>query len=157
VLRSIYIPASVEILGKWCFNCCDLLETVTFESDSRLTVIEEKAFRYCRSLRSICIPRSVHCIGRKRFVEGSVCLKSAFEPGSEFASIDEDRDCDEDSELLDVIEHNHSNVCPVELRSDIVPASNGRRIVCPVVDHSVHHFADVAFQTGYEQFMADVG
>jgi hypothetical protein len=61
-LRSICIPSSVEKLGKDCFSLCESLSTVTFESGSKLSSIEEFAFAYCSSLSSICIPSSLKTI-----------------------------------------------------------------------------------------------
>jgi hypothetical protein len=56
-LTSILIPSSVVVLGKGSFSECKSLESVTFESDSRLERIEESVF--CESgLKSIEIPSS---------------------------------------------------------------------------------------------------
>jgi hypothetical protein len=43
-LKSIEIPSSVVVLGKWSFYQCKSLESVTFEGGSRLEWIEESAF-----------------------------------------------------------------------------------------------------------------
>jgi hypothetical protein len=67
MLRSIMIPASVEIISKNCFMKCHFLSSVSFEADSRLNRIEERAFASCESLKSICIPRSVEQIDRECF------------------------------------------------------------------------------------------
>jgi hypothetical protein len=53
--RSICIPYSVVVLGKWSFYECESLESVTFESGSRLERIEESAFSES-GLTSIKIP-----------------------------------------------------------------------------------------------------
>jgi hypothetical protein len=58
--RSVEIPASVIVLGKSCFSCT-LLESVTFESGSRLERIEEEAF-HRTGLKSIIIPSNVASI-----------------------------------------------------------------------------------------------
>jgi hypothetical protein len=43
-LKSILIPSSVVVLGKWSFSGCKSLESVAFESGSRLERIEESMF-----------------------------------------------------------------------------------------------------------------
>jgi hypothetical protein len=47
-LKSILIPSSVVILGKWSFSVCKSLESVTFESGSRLERIEKSMFERSR-------------------------------------------------------------------------------------------------------------
>ncbi len=78
-LKSIEIPANVEIIGQSAFRCCSSLESVTFEPDSKLKIIESGgftdisdiysyycyyygAFSHCESLKSIEIPASVETI-----------------------------------------------------------------------------------------------
>jgi hypothetical protein len=56
-LRSIVIPSSVIVLSESSFGSCQSLESVTFESGSRLERIEESAF-YGSGLKSIVIPPS---------------------------------------------------------------------------------------------------
>jgi hypothetical protein len=62
---GVYIWKEIEVLGKSCFACSNL-ETVTFESESRLTRIEESCFEKC-SMKSICIPRNVEILGKSCF------------------------------------------------------------------------------------------
>jgi hypothetical protein len=57
-LRSIEIPSSVVVLGKMSFDSCKSLESVTFETGSRLERIEKSAFNGSGS-KSIEIPPSV--------------------------------------------------------------------------------------------------
>jgi hypothetical protein len=79
---SICIPASVENLEDdcfggifpdetdhcdCCFRFCISLESITFEKDSKLKKIGERAFPGWISLRSICISASVESIGQKCF------------------------------------------------------------------------------------------
>jgi hypothetical protein len=64
-LKSICIPLNVEILPKSCF-AQSKLESITFESESRLTRIEETCFLNC-SLKSICIPRNVEILPKSCF------------------------------------------------------------------------------------------
>jgi hypothetical protein len=47
-LKSILIPSSVVVLGEDSFQFCASLESVLFESDSRLKRIEESMFRDSR-------------------------------------------------------------------------------------------------------------
>jgi hypothetical protein len=68
---SIKIPSSVVVLGRCCFCACKSLESVTFESGSRLERIEESAFARSSS-KSIRLPPSVTFIGRSAFVDTSV-------------------------------------------------------------------------------------
>jgi hypothetical protein len=65
-LKSIEIPSSVVVLGKWSFYECKSLESVTFESGSRLERIEESAFSWS-GLKSIEIPSSVILLGKESF------------------------------------------------------------------------------------------
>jgi hypothetical protein len=58
-LKSICIPASVEIVCEKCFHACSLLSSLTFESGSKLKEIEAEAFFFCFSLPSLRIPPSV--------------------------------------------------------------------------------------------------
>jgi hypothetical protein len=44
-LVEIILPASVEVLGEYCFYSCTLLSSVIFESGSRLSRIEKSAFK----------------------------------------------------------------------------------------------------------------
>jgi hypothetical protein len=69
--RSIVIPSSVVVLGQGSFYECESLESVTFESGSRLERIEELAFSGS-GLRSIEIPGSVSFIDGSAFTDLSV-------------------------------------------------------------------------------------
>ena len=62
-IRSIHIPAGVEILSGGCFSGCGSLSRVTFASGSRLKCIESSAFSSCTSLREIEIPADVEIYG----------------------------------------------------------------------------------------------
>jgi hypothetical protein len=89
-LFEIRIPSSVETLGEECFARCESLATVTFESDSKLSQIHNKAIDRCSSLAAIWIPRSLETIlgeyGRYlRFIVGP-----------------EDGDPEEEDEVCDV-------------------------------------------------------
>jgi hypothetical protein len=49
----------VERLCRGCFDSCESLSTVIFKSDSRLSCVENSAFRHCWVLSSIWIPSSL--------------------------------------------------------------------------------------------------
>jgi hypothetical protein len=86
--RSIVIPSSVVNLGKWSFSWCESLESVRFQSGSRLKRIEQGAFWRC-GLKSILIPSSVIVLGKESF-SGCESLKSVrFESDSRLERIEE--------------------------------------------------------------------
>jgi hypothetical protein len=58
-LSSFSIPASVEERGRGCFSGRTNLSEVTFESNSRLSVIESGAFAGCCLRSPVSIPASV--------------------------------------------------------------------------------------------------
>jgi hypothetical protein len=64
----------VEILGESCF-AWSKLESVTFESESRLRRIEKSCFSGF-SLTSICIPRNVEILGESCFAGNLLLLNS---------------------------------------------------------------------------------
>jgi hypothetical protein len=59
VLRSICIPSSVESIGRNCFTSCVHLSIVTFERDSRLSVLSHSVFESCSALESVRRPPSI--------------------------------------------------------------------------------------------------
>jgi hypothetical protein len=64
------------------------MEQVTFESDSRLTEIQPRAFGECSSLVSICIPALVECIPDECFAKCKSLSTLSFEPGAKLNRID---------------------------------------------------------------------
>jgi hypothetical protein len=54
--ESIVIPSSVVVLGKWSFFQCQSLESMTFESCSRLERIEECAFSFIHGSAFLATP-----------------------------------------------------------------------------------------------------
>jgi hypothetical protein len=60
---------------------------VTFESDLKLTRIEDEAFSYCTALRTISIPSTVEVICRQCFIGCSSLSSLAFESDSNLAGI----------------------------------------------------------------------
>jgi hypothetical protein len=88
-LRSIRIPASVEMLHGYCFSKCISLSDVTFEQGSRLQRIDKCAFSQCRSIPVVCIPSSVESIGKFAF-SGCITLSTkVFDADSKLQRIDE--------------------------------------------------------------------
>jgi hypothetical protein len=63
-LKSIVLPASVQILGRSCFRGVRSLVTIRFECESKLVRIEELAFAGS-GLKQIVLPHSVE------FIDGS--------------------------------------------------------------------------------------
>ena len=66
-LGSITMPNSVVEMGEGAFAMCAQLQSVTFESGSKLESIAPMTFSYCTSLKSITIPASVKTIGDYAF------------------------------------------------------------------------------------------
>jgi hypothetical protein len=98
-LRSLCIPASVESIGKGCFEVAppidseeDVfelgLETLSFEPDSKLRRIERQAFFFCSRLRSICLPASLSEISSETFAESNFSTIE-IEPGNTHFSVRE--------------------------------------------------------------------
>jgi hypothetical protein len=83
---GVVIWKAVEILGQSCF-ADSKLELLTFESDSRLTRIEDSCFQNC-SLKSICIPRHVEMLGKSCFAESKLELLT-FENDSRLTRIED--------------------------------------------------------------------
>jgi hypothetical protein len=91
--ESVVIPRNVEVIGSLSF-AQSRLSSISFECDSRLRLLESKAFHFC-ILRRIEIPRSVEVIGSDCF---SLCntlsscshdrLSILFEEGSRLQRIE---------------------------------------------------------------------
>jgi hypothetical protein len=65
--RSICLPRSVETIWKGAFTMCTNLSLLIFERDSILARIEEAAFLYCFSLKSVRLPASLHFLHHHAF------------------------------------------------------------------------------------------
>jgi hypothetical protein len=87
-LKSIEIPSSVVVLGKWCFHQCQSLESVAFESGSRLKKIGGAAFEGSK-LKSIQIPSCVVVLGKRSFSWCKALESVTFESGSRLEQIKE--------------------------------------------------------------------
>jgi hypothetical protein len=85
---SIVIPSIVVVLWKSSFSCCMSLESVVFESGSRLERIEESAFQRS-GLKSIVIPSSVVFLGNSSFCDCESVESVIFENGSRLERIEE--------------------------------------------------------------------
>jgi hypothetical protein len=55
-LRSIVLPASVQVIGLYAFAWCRSLTSVTFEDESNLREIGYGAFQGCPCKRRVKIP-----------------------------------------------------------------------------------------------------
>jgi hypothetical protein len=89
---STCIPSPVRRIGKWCFAGL-LLSAVSFGHGSRLSRIDECAFRECIRLSSICIPSAVKKIPRECFAHCSNLSTVTFESGSTLSLIDNSAFC----------------------------------------------------------------
>jgi hypothetical protein len=87
-LRSLCIPAHIEVLSTMFLARCHDLQVVTFEANSRLTQIDTQAFTHCEVLESIVIPRSVRFIGRFCFAHCFSLQNVIFEADSALVRID---------------------------------------------------------------------
>lgn len=66
-VTKVYIPASVEIIGKSAFYLSQSLQRVEFASGSKLKTVRDLAFSECIQLQQIDIPNSVDSIGANAF------------------------------------------------------------------------------------------
>jgi hypothetical protein len=66
-LESLWVPASIESLGRLSFGQCSRLRTVSFAAGSKLMEIEAHAFYACYRLESISLPPSLATIGSHCF------------------------------------------------------------------------------------------
>ena len=66
-IKSVEIPASIKSIGRYAFENCTNLETVTFAEDIDLKLIRNWTFQGCTSLISVTIPASVEKIQEGAF------------------------------------------------------------------------------------------
>jgi hypothetical protein len=86
--QTIIIPSWVVVLGKMSFAGCRDLKSLTFESGSQLSEIEESAFAET-GLTSIVIPSSVSVLGELCFAGCGSLESVTFENGSQLSRIGE--------------------------------------------------------------------
>jgi hypothetical protein len=86
-LKSIVIPSSVIVLPESSFAKCQSLESVLFESGSRLERIEQSAFEKS-GLKSIVIPSSVIVLSESSFAKCESLGSVTFETGSKLERIE---------------------------------------------------------------------
>jgi hypothetical protein len=84
---SITICSDIEILASRCFSFCDLLSSISFESNSRLLRIDSHGFT-CSSLHSIEIPRNVEILGSSCFYNCKSLSSISFESNSRLIRIE---------------------------------------------------------------------
>ena len=87
-MAGITIPASVETIGKWAFNGCEALASVTFAGTSSLTSIASNAFGECTSLTTIALPESLITIGDYMEMGGHIYYNGSVFAGSGLTSIE---------------------------------------------------------------------
>ncbi len=86
-ITNIVIPSSVTSIGEYAFCNCESLQTINFESNSKLSSIGSHAFYNCDSLKSIVIPSSVTSIGESAFSNCKSLKIVNFESNSKLTSI----------------------------------------------------------------------
>lgn len=58
-MKNVFIPASVKDLGRYAFGSCHNLESVVFETGSKLEKIAVGMFSDCNNLKEILLPISI--------------------------------------------------------------------------------------------------
>lgn len=101
-IESIVIPASVKSIGNSAFCHCSNLETVSFESDSKIEIIEggwygfsstpTGVFAHCSKLKEINIPASVKIIRGGAFYGCESLAKVTFDKNSNLEELEGDYD-----------------------------------------------------------------
>ncbi|MBE6629820.1 MAG: hypothetical protein E7624_03100 [Ruminococcaceae bacterium] len=79
-VKTITIPASVNLICESAFSECELLSEVVFEADSQLKMIGNYAFYQCASFATIAFPEGLCRIGEWAFFE--TALTSVLIPAS---------------------------------------------------------------------------
>jgi hypothetical protein len=80
---NVRIGANVETVGEASFLRCGSLRSVTFESGSKLRLIEKNAFAHCRSLERVQFGGSCPCLGPDCFTWCAGLKEVLTEPPSE--------------------------------------------------------------------------
>jgi hypothetical protein len=79
---------TIEVVGPRCFAACQALSSIAFEPGSWLNRIDSMQFARCRSLQSICIPRSVEVLCESCFADCASLSLLTFESGSRVTRIE---------------------------------------------------------------------
>jgi hypothetical protein len=87
-LKSIVVPASVEVIDTHAFSECESLESVVFQTGSVLQKIGEDAFQLSR-LKNLVIPALVEVIAKITFFGCDSLESMTFESGSGLREIGE--------------------------------------------------------------------
>lgn len=61
-VKLVKLPSTLRVLGDGTFYGCDNLRKVVFEEGSALKMIGTEAFKYCRSLKHIDLPKELEHI-----------------------------------------------------------------------------------------------
>lgn len=97
-ITSIIIPSSVTYIGKSAFKGCSKVDTLTFEANSKLEIIDDYAFAQLDKrvesntetivfLTAITLPASVKKIGNNAFFENTNITQFNIEANSQLESI----------------------------------------------------------------------
>jgi hypothetical protein len=89
--KDVVVGSDIGVTGisGGCFRACPFLQSVTFESGCKVSILGGFAFAYCVSLESIWIPSSIETISNFCF---SLCRRLSnvvFESGSRIAILDD--------------------------------------------------------------------
>jgi len=66
-IKEVYIPKSVEHIGRYTFTKCHNLEKVEFEEDGKLTTVKGHSFDLCSNLKEIKLPKNIKTISEYAF------------------------------------------------------------------------------------------
>ena len=66
-IKEVYIPKSVEHIGRYTFTKCHNLEKVEFEEDGKLTTVKGHTFDLCSNLKEIKLPKNIKTISEYAF------------------------------------------------------------------------------------------
>lgn len=87
-LTSIFIPNTITKIGKWAFENCINVQTITFEENSIIEIIDDSAFRQCSSITEIVIPNTVTYLGDYMFHSCSKLANVTLSPNITFIGVD---------------------------------------------------------------------
>lgn len=66
-ITDLHIHTDINFVGEQAFDNCIGLTSLTFDSESKLSVIESKAFNYCQNLEELTLPHNVLSIKSQAF------------------------------------------------------------------------------------------